>query len=87
MDGESLDVFTMQMAFDFGNGKMPDGASIQILQQQSTGKMLFNRPAGRLESSATELILQIEIAKDGQIIEQTIEQTVELQWMKENNDE
>ncbi len=81
--GKPLEAISMQMEFDFGNGKMPGGASIEILLQRANGKMLFNRLAGRLRSSVTKQRIQLEIENDGQTIGQTIEQTVNLRWQAE----
>lgn len=85
-DGAPLDSIALQTAFDFGNGVLPTGGTIKIAEQQSTGKVRFDRAAGKVESSANRQTIKLEIATAeqtaGQTIEQVIEQTVEFQLVK-----
>jgi hypothetical protein len=78
VDGATMDVFQPTLTMDFGQGGGPGGAKIDITAQNSTGEILFNRSAGRLESSSIDMQMDMTISVNGQEIQQKIAQQVRM---------
>jgi hypothetical protein len=75
VDGQSLAVFkpTMTMSFE-GGAEM----QAKIKEQQSSGEVVFNTSAGRLDSTMIKMSMMMELNVSGQTINQPFEQSVEM---------
>jgi len=78
VDGATLDVFQPTLSMRFGDAAAGNGAKIEIADQKSTGEVLFNRTAGRLESSAIDMEMDMNISVGGRDIQQAIDQKVRM---------
>ena len=79
---QTLEKFTLQAATDFDIGVNSEGTTIEVLEQQASGEALFLRPAGRLESSTNKQAITLRLTTGKQSIKQTLNQTVECQWVE-----
>ena len=75
--GEEFEVFKPQLELQFGEGK--GGVSMDIFAQKTSGEVLFNRTAGRLESSTLNQETSMSIGVGDQNVEQKMVQTMKLQ--------
>jgi hypothetical protein len=80
-DGKKLEKFSAKVSLKFTGGQVP----IEIPKQESSGEILFNREAGRLESSHIKQTTELKITVGTQVVNQTINQTIGMTW-KENSD-
>lgn len=84
VDGVTMEVFTPEIKMTFGEGGQ---ATVEVKEQESSGEILFNRDAGRLESSTIEQEMALKIAVQGQEIDQQLKQTVTMKWLPEDAQE
>jgi hypothetical protein len=77
VDGVSYDAFAPTIEILFSGGD----ADVRIANQESSGEVLFNRDAGRLESSTLNHKLTLAITQAGKTVNQTIDQTTEMKWL------
>ncbi len=77
VDDKSMEAFSAKLSLSFAGGQVP----IAVTNQESNGEILFNREAGRLESSAIKQLTELKITVSGQPINQKIEQNVKMNWM------
>jgi|GEM_PF-6527083 len=78
---ETLEEFTRQAVTRFEADTNPGATTVQIRDQQSSGKALFLRSAGRLESSTDSQTLTLRMTTGKHSAVQTLEQTVQCQWI------
>jgi len=74
-DGERLETFRPTLQTTFGG--LGD-VEIEVTNEKTDGKIVFNRIAGRLESSTLRHECDMAVTIGGKLIEQRLEQTVEL---------
>ncbi len=77
VDGQACEAFspTLTMKFDGGPAK------IEVADEKSSGEILFNRAAGRLQSARIEHSVQLTITSpQGEELKQELDQTVETKW-------
>ncbi len=79
IDGEPREVFSAKVAVSFASGELP----IEVTKQESSGQILFNREAGRLESSKIKHLTNLKITIGDNTVDQTIDQNVEMKWIPE----
>jgi hypothetical protein len=79
IDGQPLEVFSAKIAVSFAGGQLP----IEVTKQESSGQILFNREAGRLESSNIKQLTNVKITVGDNTVDQTIDQNVEMKWVPE----
>lgn len=79
VDGAAMEVFepTLDIAFDGGP------ATAKISDQKSSGEVLFNRTAGRLESTAIDHSMSLALSIGGMATNQTLKQSMEMKWLPE----
>jgi hypothetical protein len=76
-DGVTFEVFEPTLEIAFAGG----AATATIEEQKSSGEVLFNRTAGRLESTTLDHMMKLKLAIAGQTLNQTLTQSTEMQWM------
>ena len=74
---------TWQAVTDFDADANPDGTTLEVIGQQSSVEALFLRSAGRLESSTDRQTMTLRITTGKQSIEQTLKQSIQCQWVAE----
>jgi hypothetical protein len=52
-----------------------------IEEQKSSGEVLFNSSAGRLESTRLDHTMKLKLVVAGQTLNQTLTQSTDMQWM------
>jgi len=77
VEEKRLEVFSIALKIDFEEA--PDGMQMDITSQESHGEILFNREAGRLESSKIQQNIHMNISAAGQEMTQTMAQTMTFQ--------
>jgi hypothetical protein len=82
-DGKPMERFTAKLDVKFAGGQVP----VEITNQESSGEILFNRGAGRLESSTIEQLTELKITVADQTISQKIDQNIAMKWVPEFKDE
>ena len=82
VEGEEYEAFGDEIKVSY-----QDGAAIEVTEQASSGEILFNREAGRLEQSNLKQNMDLKITVGNQTMEQEMEQTMEMKWVPEGNDE
>lgn len=80
-DGKNLEAFAPTIDMSFGAEGAPGGVSIKVTKQGSSGEILFNRDAGRLESSKINMDLTMAVAAAGQNMTQVMKQVVEMKYL------
>jgi hypothetical protein len=78
VDGVTMEAFEPEIKMTFGEG---GAAKVEVNEQKSSGEILFNREAGRLESSKIEQEMALKITVQGQEIDQKLKQTVTMKWL------
>ncbi len=78
---QSLEKFTRQAVTEFDLDANPEGTTLEVIEQQSSGEALFLRSAGRLESSTDKQTMTLRITVGKQSVRQTLKQTVKCQWV------
>jgi hypothetical protein len=81
VDGLTLEAFAPTFVMSFGGG----GAVTPTATNQSTsGEVLFNREAGRVESADAEYSIDLTADVGGRQMTQAITSTTKLQWVEED---
>jgi hypothetical protein len=80
VDGQTMEVFTPTVVMKFEGSP----SKIAVSDEKSSGEIVFNRTAGRLESSKVEHSMKLAIAADGEELKQELKQTVEMKRLKES---
>jgi hypothetical protein len=81
VEGRTFEAFAPTIEITFAG---TESAKAEITDQTSEGEMLFNREAGRLESSQMDQSMKLVLTIGAQKVNQTIEQHVEFQWLAED---
>jgi hypothetical protein len=76
-DGVTFEVFEPTLEIAFAGG----AATATIEEQKSSGEVLFNRTAGRLESTKLDHTMKLTLVVGGQTLNQTLTQSTDMQWM------
>jgi len=80
VEGKTLEVFVPKVTIKFTGGEIP----VEVARQESKGQILFNREAGRLESSHLKLDTEMKMTLGAEVATQTVEQTVDMKWLPED---
>ena len=70
--GKEIEAFSVSMKMEFG--KTIAGVELEILDQKSAGEILFDREAGRLESSKLQQDVELQVTVAGQPMNQKLTQ-------------
>jgi len=84
VDGQQLEVFVPTLDTRFGEANLPNGTTLKVKSQETTGEILFSRSAGRLVSTSIHQLLDLEITVGGNVVNQHIDQTIKFRM---TNDE
>ncbi|MAT68663.1 MAG: hypothetical protein CMJ58_03990 [Planctomycetaceae bacterium] len=79
VEGETMEIFAPSMVVDFAAGAGP--VQMEVAGQESEGEILFNRGAGRLESSNINQGMDLKASAAGQESALKIDQKIKLQWI------
>jgi hypothetical protein len=79
IDGKEYEVFTPSLDIRYEGG----ATTVNVGDQKSTGQILFDREAGRLEKSELKQNMTLTLTAGGQSIEQKLEQTIEMKYVPE----
>jgi hypothetical protein len=82
VDGVTLEVFKPTLDIAFAGG----AATAKIEDQTTNGEILFNRTAGRLESTSLVHHMTLVLTTGGQTITQTLDQETEMKWLAEGEE-
>lgn len=88
-DGMTAAVIDLQVALSLDQSAAnPEKAlaTVELTQQESTGAVVFNRTAGRLESSQLKQHMEVQISAGDQEATQRIDQAVEVTWLEDFGD-
>jgi len=77
VDGQTLEAFAPSLAMQFKDS----AATIEVSDEKTSGEILFNRTAGRLESGRLEHAMKLAIESEGNDLQQKITQKVETKWL------
>ncbi len=77
VEGVQFEVFSPKLEIGFAGAE----ATADIMLQESSGEVLFNVDAGRLESTRLEHKMEMTIAAAGNTIKQSIDQSTNLEWI------
>jgi hypothetical protein len=77
VDGVEYEAFSRKSEIEFAGG----ASTVSITKQDPSGEALFNRAAGRLESSTLEGVVDVTITTNGKTISQTMKQSTSLEWL------
>jgi hypothetical protein len=77
IDGKTLDAIAVELELQLPRGT-PDGATVTVQKQASSGKMYFDRAAGRIQSSTLEMTMDMQIAGQGTTIDSKLAQSVKV---------
>jgi len=83
IEEQQMEVFLPTVMTQFGEGLEPNGASISVKSQESTGEVLFNRTAGRLESTSIHQLIDMTVTVGGTTVNQHIDQTISFRALRE----
>jgi hypothetical protein len=78
VDGQMLDAFAITVNMDFGQGAGPAGAKMSIKDQESSGKIYFDREAGHMKSSSVDMTMNMEITAFGRTLNSQLKQNVKV---------
>jgi hypothetical protein len=78
VDGQTLDAFSVSQSMEFGDGAGPAGGKISVKDQESTGKLFFDRAAGHVSSSNMSSNMTMEITVFGTTMTQQLKQNVQV---------
>jgi len=76
VEGQKLEVFVPTSVTRFGDENLPNGASLRVENQETTGEILFNRSAGRLDSTSIHQRIDLVITVGGNEVNQHLDQTI-----------
>jgi len=81
VEDQVFEVFVPKLELEFGDEQAAELPQIKVNEQNTSGEFLFNRSAGRLESSRLEQEMTLQIAAGDRQVEQKMVQKVELKRM------
>ena len=81
VDGANLESFTPKLEVSFSG---TDAVTAEVTEQESSGEMLFNRDAGRLESTRLHHTMTMMFRTGGQGVTQSLVQDVKFQRLPED---
>jgi hypothetical protein len=81
VEGVAYEAFAPSVEISFAG---TDAVQAEVTEQKSEGEVLFNRDAGRLESSQLDHTLKLALTIGKQKVNQTLQQHVEFQWLPED---
>lgn len=79
VDGQTMEVFAPTMVVDFGENAGP--VKVEVVGQESSGEILFNRNEGRLQKSDIKQGMDLKTTIGGQSNTIKIDQNIQLQWV------
>lgn len=85
IDGQQFEVFVPTITTSFGGEGAT--AAIKVIKQETSGEILFNRTAGRLESSKIDQKMETVITAVGNEINQTIDQKITFKFVEPSDSE
>ena len=77
LEGQVLEVFVPKLEMKFGDEQTAESSQLKVEAQKTRGEFLFNRTAGRLESSSLEQEMTLQITNGDREVEQKMKQKVE----------
>jgi hypothetical protein len=81
VDGAACEEFAVTLEVSFAGR---EGVTVQSSEQTSSGTALFNRTAGRIQSTEMDHSLKLTIVAGGQSTSQSIKQVVRFEWLPED---
>lgn len=75
VDGVTMAVFKPTVKMDFAGSEM---MQMKVTEQETDGQLLFNRDAGRLDSTSLQQKIKIDATVAGQAMQQQIDQLVQV---------
>jgi hypothetical protein len=81
VDGVACEAFAPSIDISFAG---TDAAQAEVTEQTSEGEMLFNREAGRLQSSQLDQSMEIIVTMGEQQVSQSLKQHVTFEWLPED---
>ncbi len=78
VDGQACEAFAPTLTMKFAGSP----AKIEVADEKSSGEVLFNRAAGRLESARIEHSMTLKIESQGEELKQKLDQKVETRWVE-----
>ena len=75
--GVAFEAFTPRLEIAFAGGPW----QVNVTKQESTGEVLFNRDAGRLESIDLHHTLDMTMTSAGKSLKQSMEQRMTMEWL------
>ena len=82
VDGKQFEVFKPSIKLSYGEG---GATKIEMGEQSSEGEILFDREEGRLTSSSIKQKMKQKFTSGGQVMNQTVDQTVDMKWVSEED--
>ena len=80
IEGAQFEVFDQKFEMIIDGAEQQSGVSASVKNQKSSGEILFNRSAGRLESSLLNQEFTMQIAVGGDTVNQKVVQKVEFKF-------
>ncbi len=77
IDGQQFEVFVPKIETRFGEAEKTNTANVELTNQESSGEILFNRSAGRLEFSTISMRMESVITAGINTIHQKLNQKVQ----------
>ena len=87
VDGQEMESFIPQVEVTFEGNPDPAGPQLEVVSQESTGEALFNRTAGRIESTVLHQKMEMKVTANGVEVVQKLDQTSEFKWAPEKKSE
>jgi hypothetical protein len=81
VDGAACEEFAATLEVSFAGA---EGVKVDVTEQKSSGSALFNRDAGRIQSTQMDHTMKITIGAAGEQMTQTIKQSVHFDWLPED---
>ena len=82
VDGQMLDAFAVSLNLDFGEAQGAGGAKVGVKNQESSGKIYFDREAGHMKTSNIEMAMTMEIDVLGRTMTSELKQNVKVDVKK-----
>jgi len=83
IEGQQMEVFLPTLKTRFAEGIQPNGATISVTSQETTGEILFNRSVGRLESTSIHQLIDMMVTVGDTEVNQRINQTISFRATKD----
>jgi hypothetical protein len=79
-ENQTLEAFEPSLKISYAGGE----SAIKVNKQESSGEVLFNREAGRLERSQLKQSMSVTFTSNSQQVDQTLEQQIDMKWLPED---